>query len=391
MVKKISNYILTLSFLTFISLFAIVALLDHDKDSSALEGKKYEQKPVFSLDGLIDRTFLKSFETYFSDQFPLRDNWIETNNYISTHLFRNNLIKGVYTGDSDYLISVVNSTAEDKVLNQSINKINDFAATLKPLDIPIYFALVPNKSTMMEEKLPKHIESYANEYSDSFIAGLSNQIHSLDLRKTLLPHLQEENMYFYTDHHWKPKAAFYAYQEIINTLNEKDKSIGVPLKISDFNWQEDQTPFYGSEARKVTKLNVNQYDTITIVTKKDEEAKIDIRYGGISGRKLYDYDYLNDQETYTNRYAAYLSGDKSEIVMKNPSVKNGKRVLIMKDSYANPMIQFFTNHFEEVRVLDLRHYNRMSVKEYIAKHNIHYALFVHNINSISTTPSLFEF
>ncbi|MGM0879407.1 MAG: DHHW family protein, partial [Bacillota bacterium] len=70
----------------------------------------------------------------------------------------------------------------------------------------------------------------------------------IDLRSTIKPHLNEPNMYFYTDHHWKPKAAHYAYEKIIKEMNKEHPEIGKPVPKNQFEWKENSTLFYGSDA-----------------------------------------------------------------------------------------------------------------------------------------------
>ena len=118
---------------------------------------------------------------------------------------------------------------------------------------------------------------------------------------------------------------------------------------------------------------------------------MDIHYYGKGNQPLFNLNQLNNKDTYTNRYGTYLSGDVPEGIIKNKDIKNGKKLLILKDSYANAMIPFFTSHFEETRFLDLRFYTEKTVKDYIKDNDIDAVLFVHNINSITVTPEFLNF
>ncbi|MFK4998733.1 DHHW family protein [Bacillus sp. N9] len=70
---------------------------------------------------------------------------------------------------------------------------------------------------------------------------------------------------------------------------------------------------------------------------------------------------------YTNRYITYFDGDVPEGIIKNPNVKGNIKVLILKDSYANAMVQFIARSFSETRVMDLRHNKDLDIKDYIEK------------------------
>lgn len=392
MAKKASQYVVAIVFLCSIFIFGIWSLLDEERISSEMEGRTLEKRPDLNVETLTSGEYFSRFEDYYNDNFPLRNQWIETNSFVSHHVFGQNLFKGVYINDKDgYLITTVAPENTDESIERVHAKISDFAGELKEKDIPVYFALAPNKTTMLENQLPDYIESHANSLSDELSKGFSEDVHFLDLRSAIKPHMDEDDMYFYTDHHWKPKAAYYAYSEIIENMNKKLKGIGEPLPMSAYNWTEDTMPFYGTEARKVGRANISKSDTITIVEKKSDEKPLEISYRGKSNQPLYNKEVLKKEDIYTNRYVTYFSGDVPEGIIRNPNVQNGKKVLILKDSYANAMIQFFPSHFEETRVLDLRHYKHMTVKEYIEKNDIDAVVFVHNINSIIITPQFLNF
>ena len=62
-------------------------------------------------------------------------------------------------------------------------------------------------------------------------------------------------------------------------------------------------------------------------------------------------------------------------------IKNREKILIIKDSYANSMIPFLTQNFEEVHVIDLRSYSN-SVLEYINYNKILFKKDLSNYHNI---------
>ncbi|WP_053360610.1 DHHW family protein [Bacillus sp. FJAT-27251] len=383
---KIRDLFITGFFLVFIFLFGAWAWLKDDQAMSELEGRALAAEPVKDPDEIASGEYFKKYDDYYSDQFPVRDKWIEGSAIIDKYILQKEYIKDVYVNDNGYLISPVNPPEKSVAVDNVNSKINDFAKNLHNEGVSTYFALVPNKSTMMENKLPYYIESYANDLSDNLLGGFSNDVKALDFREEINAHLNEKNMYFYTDHHWKPKAAFYAYEKLIQTIGEEYPAVGGSLKKSDFKWEEHPTPFYGSEARKTTAVHVKKPDTVTVVKPIKNQKPLTVCYSGSCDKSFYNMNSLNSTDFYMNRYTTYLSGDVPEGIVKNPNVDNELKVLILKDSYANAMIQFIAQNFEETRFLDLRKHENMDVKEYANAHDIDIVLFVHNINSIVTTP-----
>jgi hypothetical protein len=385
---KTKDLFIVAVFFGVIFFFASAAFLADDRVSSQMEGRNLAVKPVKDPKNMISGEYFKKYETYFSDQFPLRDRWIEGNAYIDRKLLAKNLIRGIYINNDGYMITPINPPNSESSIKNINTKINDFSAELKKENVKTYFALVPNKSTMMEKQLPDYVESHANELTDQLLTGFSDDVNSIDFRQEMAERLtNEDNLYFYNDHHWKPKAAFYAYERVIHEMSKDLPELDDPVDKNYFEWQEHPSPFYGSEARKTTEVNVEKTDTITVVKAKNESEPLTVCYGGSCDKSLYDLRVLEAKDKYTNRYVTYMSGDVPEGIIKNPNVTNDLKVLVLKDSYANPMIQFISRSFEETRLLDLRKHKNLDVKKYVLENDIDAVLFVHNINSIVVTPA----
>jgi hypothetical protein len=62
----------------------------------------------------------------------------------------------------------------------------------------------------------------------------------------------------------------------------------------------------------------------------------------------------------------------------NTSVKNGRKVLIFKDSYGNAFSPYLASHFEEVYIIDFRYYTG-SIKTFVQNNNITDIVFAHNV------------
>lgn len=394
MKKSLGDLFIVVFFISCIFIFGGWAFLNSDHKTSELENRKLAQSPTFTSDALFSGDYFKQFEKYYNDQFPLRDFWIETKASLEKSLLLQDVVNGVYISDDGFLISPV-ETRKDTLSPRNIaERVNQFAQKVKhnTSKVDVYFALTPNKPTIMAGKFPKYVLNQANSLSDKLISQFSHSdnVSAIDIRDAIKPHMDEPNMYFYTDHHWKAKAAYYSYVDIINEIR-KNNTIEPSIEKDMFTWKESDATFYGSNARKTTATYAEQPDTVTIAKPKFKEKEIDVCFKGGCGRGFYDFRYLKLTDKYTNRYKVYMSGDFPEITIHNPNNKNGHNLLILKDSYANAMIQFLARNYSETRVLDLRHFKKKSINEYIKKNSIDEVLFIHNINSLITTPSLTGF
>lgn len=388
--KKINeNNIQTIMFLLVIFGFGIWFFVKDTTEKSALENRPLNDSPTFSIEKLFNAEYFSEFESYYNDQFPMRETFIENKSLFETTLFNKSIVDDVFINKDGYLIEPV----EEGEFTPDIiaQRINSFTSSLGNQDVNVFFALAPVKSIVYEDKLPEYYKGRGNELSDSLIALLAKNTNPIDLRESILPHKNEEDMYFYSDHHWKPKAAYYGYVSIIKEMQKVYPEISDPHLLEDFEWEEDSKEFYGSESRRVTKSNTKKVDTVTVASPKFVEEKIDICSRGKCNLTYYNMDFLKSKELYTNRYITYFDGDVPEGIIKNPNETNNKKLLVLKDSYANAMIQFISRSFSETRVLDIRHNKELDIQNYIVENEIDAVLFIHNINSLVNTEEFTNF
>ena len=91
---------------------------------------------------------------------------------------------------------------------------------------------------------------------------------------------------------------------------------------------------------------------------------------------LYDMKQLERIDYYnSNPYSAYNYGDKALIHVKNNNVNDGKRLLVIKNSYANPMTFFLSTGVDKMDIIDLRLFNG-SLQTYIDKYEPDTVLFI---------------
>ena len=384
---SISNYIVTGVFLLIIAFFTVWTWTKSDLKISIMENRALAQRPDANVKSVITGDYSKRFETYYNDQFPTREKFIELNSKVNKYVLGQNIVRDVYVHKDGYLLSPI-AYATESSAKQTANRINTFAKQANDLGASTYLVVMPIKSAIMEDKFPDYYPSYGVRNTELLLKHIDPVAHPMNMMNDVKKHINEKNMYFYTDHHWKAKAAFYAYQSIIPKIAKDIPEIGEPYQYTDFTWKEKGKPFYGSDARKTTKAYVKKYDTITVATPKFKEKTIDVCYNAKCNQGFYSESFLNKKDLYTNRYVTYLGGDHPEVVIHNPNKMAGKKLLIIKDSYANAAIQFFARNFEETRILDLRHFNKMPVKDYVKKHHIDAVIIMHNVNSLYITPSL---
>jgi hypothetical protein len=87
---------------------------------------------------------------------------------------------------------------------------------------------------------------------------------------------------------------------------------------------------------------------------------------------------LRQKEEYVD-YAAAFTGDWRELNVINPEKKaEGKKLLIIKDSYANPLTQLMSQHYYQTTFYDMRYNMDRSLLDFLNKNQYDTIIFLYN-------------
>ena len=196
-----------LIFLTFIFGFFIANLVVPDREMSEQENKSLQQLPRFSFEALFDKTFTKEFETYTTDQFVLRDEWItlKAASELALGKEENN---DVSYGKDQTLIEAFEEPDRSSS-DKNVGYLNQLVANT---DADVYFALIPGKSEIWADRLPARTPSDSQADYIEYCYGLS-EANNVDILGAMREHA-DEYIYYRTDHHWTSLGAYYGYSAI---------------------------------------------------------------------------------------------------------------------------------------------------------------------------------
>ena len=103
-----------------------------------------------------------------------------------------------------------------------------------------------------------------------------------------------------------------------------------------------------------------------------------------TSNSLIEEKYLNEKD----KYSAFLNGNQA-ITKITTGNKNGKKLLIVKDSYANSFAPFAVNDYEEVHMIDLRAY-RQSTMDYMEQNGITDVLLLYNVQNFTEDSNVYQ-
>lgn len=282
-------------------------------------------------------------------------------------------INGVYIAQDDYLIEkCLDSDFDYTQFNKNIQSINAFTSSYKDKNISIMVA--PTAGLILKDKLPKYAPVFNQNEAIDIIKNTVKDSNFVDLRNIFLAN-RDNYIYYKTDHHWTTLGAFYAYEQWCHQNSST-------VNILDYKIKTVTQSFKGSLYSKV--LNKNSIkDSIEIFDDRALKSySVYYNFGRSNNNSVYNYEKLNNKD----KYQVFFGGSHPEIKIETEN-KNGKHLLVLKDSYANAFIPFLIKEYESICVIDLRYFNS-DLKSYISDNTISDILMLYNIMNFSNDKSV---
>ena len=404
-------------------LFGFVSCVDKDKKISEEENRALAQRPAFSLKALFSGDLTVDFENYYSDNFPARSFFLSCNKKINSIFTQfsagggNQLVIKNDTNGEDFGgegLDLVEKETEPVTEPEPVtentqpagqdnldDKHDSVVDGAKDDEVSIKNYLIVTKDSAME--IFSYSESIVQNYADlinktakampdgvkfySLVAPtsaefygtqqyrtgshsqydaikkiyekLDDSIIKVDAYSPLNDHA-DEYIYFRTDHHWTARGAYYAYTGFCKKagLTAPELSAFPTRKIEGF-----VGTFYRSAQSDVLKNNPDYVECFDLIV--DAENTVYSNSSLTNGVKTY---VIAKEVKSSNKYLAFIAGDQP-IEKITTSVKNGKKILVLKESYGNAFVPFLCNNYEEVYVIDPRQV-KMNLPQFVNDNGI---------------------
>lgn len=210
--------------------------------------------------------------------------------------------------------------------------------------VRVYAVMVPGAAAFY---LPaSHRDRAADELHNLEVVReqLPPSITWVDVAGSLEAHA-DENIYYRTDHHWTGLGAYYGYRSMMRAAGME------PLPRRAFAWKVSPDSSLGSLFR------MTQDPQLARVSDPTEYPVPDVEYQSVSYSGA-EYDVASPRRFLDEKaqgYLVYMGGDAALMAAKT-NVKNGRRALLVKNSFGNPLGPLLLPHFEQVIVADYRMY-----------------------------------
>ncbi len=377
------------------------------------EKRKLAQFPQYSDDSLFFGHYIDSLDLYVADHFPMRNEWVdfatklkgyrgikndEIAFYDASDIKKNDPVETVkhtdtMGGDSAVVDTAAGPPGEEvnnlfivegrameifggncKMAESYAKAINKYQTELGSTGVRIYDVAVPSSIEFFAPNQYKKQYSTEKKNIDCVYGALDPTVKGVDAHGALLAHTRE-NIYFRTDHHWTGLGAYYAYTAYC-------ESAGLTALRLDQMEHKQKTGYLGSLYWLTRDARLKDApDTVDYWKIPGKYTSTCYNKGSMT--KGFKGSIYAEGASGANGYGVFLGGDWPLMKIEN-DVKNGKKCVLVKNSYGNPFATYLPYHYETVYVIDYRYYTG-SLKQLIIDEKITDLVFLNGVFSINTS------
>lgn len=360
-------------FIIFLFLMMVINMIVPDREESETENRSLETRPRFTLTTFLSGDFMEQWEDYLSDQFVGRDVWRSVK--VGLDLLGGvRMENDIYIGKGGQLMEDI-ETSDKEQLEANLTAIMEFAQTYE--DISVTMMLVPDAACILTDSLPAFAEVEDQRQMFSMVKReLGDTVNWIDTVSILNDH-KSEKIYYKTDHHWTTKGAFYVFREAAGTL-------GIDGDVSDDFVSYAVTDSFNGVLAASSGVGLDEREQIDIYvpTEGDDDVIVNYVDEGKKTTSLYDSSKLETRD----KYSVFLGGDTSVIDIRTVSTSR-KRLLVVKDSFADCFIPFLAPYYREIVVVDPRYYSG-TMDEIMDTYRITDALILYSGNTFFTDNNI---
>ena len=265
---------------------------------------------------------------------------------------------------------------------ETVNKYHELMPSLN-----VYCMVIP---TAVSFYLPSNLSGYTGSQLtqiNNVMEHLAPGVHGIDAY-TILGQHRDEPIYLRTDHHWAPLGAYYAASKVA-------EAAGLPfLDLSAYDEYRLHN-YVGTMYMYSNDISVkNNPEDFVYYIPRDVglsttyiNYKLDSKWNVIGKSDPIEGSFFQKRKDGdSDAYCTFMGGD-AKITQVKTTTANGRKLIILKDSYGNALPAFLFGSFEEIHVIDSRYFKE-NIIQYIEEHGITDLLFANNAFHASTKSTV---
>lgn len=412
----------------FIGLTIVFSTFPRSKFSE-LEKRELATFPEFTLDKLKSGEFARQISAWFSDSEPFRDEFMTLSMEIQDRLaLRPNAEDNITfhaSGDGGpaAMKAAAGADAEGEMNEfHNADAVNDKAKmatkgimvtgvppTARALniyggnkggelfaeacntygkefgpDVKVYCMVIPGSTEFYIPEKVRHLSNSMFATIRNVYEHLDPSVRPVDVYTPLSKHVKED-IFLRTDHHWAPLGAYYAAQAYAKVagvpfmdLSKYDRHVVHDFVGSMYGYSKDIAIKKSPEDFVYWTPRDVSYTTTYIDYKLNDKHQIVHVSEPVKGKFFMKY-----PDGHSGAYSTFMGSDK-RLTKIETGTKNGRRLILIKDSFGNALPGYLFGSFEEIHVIDNRYFDR-NMRDYVRNNRITDILIASNVFRVYPT------
>lgn len=335
MTEKRKSIVVTVSMACLLLFFSAWCFLKDPVPYSDSERRALASMPELTADSILSADFMSDFETYSTDQFPMRESFRQLKAWSQYHLVGRLDNNGIYQMDGH--LAKLEYPMNPQMLDYAAERFTwIYDNFLKEHDMNVYFSIIPDKNMFLaaENAYP------ALDYDElaRYMTDRLSFMEYIDIYDML-----SADDYYRTDTHWKQ-------ENIVDIAGAIGSRMGITLG-TDYTENVSEHPFYGVyhgqasvQAEPDTlKYLTNDITDSCIVTSYDTGKPVQV--------PLYDMAAAAGKDP----YEMFTSGSDALITIENPAAETDRELILFRDSFGSSIAPLFTDGYSKITLVDIRY------------------------------------
>ena len=337
MTTKVKNIVLVCFMAIFLLGMAAWCVTKAPTEYSESERRVLAVFPEITAESLADTSFMKNFETYTQDQFPLRETFRSIKALTAMYALGQKDNNDLYYVDGH--LGKLEYPLNQEMLDHAADRFGYIYNTyLNNTDTKLYFSIVPDKNYFLAETNGYlHLDYNA---LTSYMQEKTDYMEYIDI----FPLLTIDD-YYTTDSHWRQEEIGHVADHLLGAMGAE--STGG----TDYTVNELDAPFYGVYHGQ-SALHVKP-DTIRYLTSDVlEQCIVTLNDSGMpEAGELYDMEAAHGKDP----YEMFTGGSCAIVTVENPMAQTDKELVIFRDSFAGSLTPLLVEEYAKITLVDIRY------------------------------------
>lgn len=346
------------------SILAWTKETDAFSDSERRELAKF---PMFSVETMLDGSFMEDFESYTLDQFPFRDLFRKLKARIVFDVWGQKDNNDIYIADG--YASKMEYPLSKPMLDHAAERFFYIYETYLQNVGDIYFAIVPDKNYFLAEQ--NGYLSLDYEELIGYMKEKTDYMTYIDLAE----YLELEDFYF-TDTHWKQENLVDVAEVMLEAMGAGDERKTTEKAENRVQKVDDNADIRNNMEYQKIDLDIPFYGVYygQAALPMEPDRLSYLTNAMLEDCKVYSYDtgspveipmYDMEKAYGKDPYEMFLSGTRPILTIKNPQVDNGEELIVFRDSFGSSLIPLLAKGYEKITVLDIRYVNSSMLGQFV--------------------------